>query len=213
MPAHQPPASHTTRTPHTAWAYIRESKDASASGHSPDTQERLCRALAAEKGLILTHIALEITSGASMSQRPTWKRVQRAALRHEFDALIIWEYARISRNMADWMHFISRALAAGVEVYSTDPQEKTINWHTPVGRAMLAMTGSFNENEREKNPPAHDGERAHARLEGDAAGGRQSSLRLLVGGRRVRDGGDRRKPSTQGAPRARRAGSVQDAGN
>jgi DNA invertase Pin-like site-specific DNA recombinase len=140
----------STPTTKTAWVYIRESKDASAAGHNPDNQERLCRALADAKGLTIVHTALEIKPAASMKKRPTWRTVQRAALRHEFDALIVWEYSRIARNTTDWMHFISRALAAGVDVHSTDKQEAAIDWHKPMGIGMLAMVGSFNEMERLK---------------------------------------------------------------
>jgi DNA invertase Pin-like site-specific DNA recombinase len=91
----------TTSPTKTAWVYIRESKDASASGHSPDTQLRLCRELASEQGVSVTRVALEIKPGSSMSKRPTWKQVERAALRHDFDALLVWEYSRISRNTSD----------------------------------------------------------------------------------------------------------------
>ncbi len=141
----------TATTPvRTAWVYIRESKDASAAGHNPDNQERLCRALAEAEGLTILHTAVEIKPAASMKKRPTWRAVQRAALRHEFDALIVWEYSRIARNTTDWMHFISRALSAGVDVLSTDKQEAAIDWHKPMGVGMLAMVGSFNEMERLK---------------------------------------------------------------
>ncbi len=75
----------------------------------------------------------------SMKKRPIWRHVQRAALRQQFDALVVWEYSRIARNTADWLHFINQALNAGVEVYSTDAQEKQIDWHTSMGRAMLGV--------------------------------------------------------------------------
>src|SRR5262249_1112885 len=119
-------------------------------GHGADTQERLCREVADIHGLQVVQLALEVGSAASMSKRRTWRQVQRAALRHEFDALIVWEYSRISRNTADWLELISRALCVGVEVLSADKQEVAIDWYSPMGRAMLAMIGSVNEMEREK---------------------------------------------------------------
>jgi DNA invertase Pin-like site-specific DNA recombinase len=48
------------------------------------------------------------------------------------------------------MHLVSRAVNAGVNVYSTDKQERMLDENTTVGRTALAMIGGFNEMAREK---------------------------------------------------------------
>ncbi|HET8907096.1 MAG TPA: recombinase family protein [Ktedonobacterales bacterium] len=140
-----PQGSSPSAHARTAWIYVRESQMLSASGWGPDTQKRLCEELAAEYGYTETRIFFEVKSGATMKKRPTWQYVQRGVLRHECDALIVWQYSRIARKQSDWAHFIDRAINAGVTVLSTDPKERQWDWNTPQGRFALSVIGGVNE--------------------------------------------------------------------
>jgi site-specific DNA recombinase len=128
--------------PKTAWIYVRESGDDSASGHNPENQERLCRELAAERGYFVERVLWEVESARTAGKRKVWLSIRKAMRRHVFDVLVVWKYSRLHRNFVNQARMVAEARASGVEVLS---QQEPFDRGSKYGRMMLYYVGIYNE--------------------------------------------------------------------
>lgn len=126
----------------TAWIYVRESDDEQLAGHSPETQERLCRELAEREHLTVTRIIWESGSARSIRQRKGWQETHKAIKRHEMDVLLVWKYSRLHRNFFNQVRTLADAKQSGVDILSA---VEPIDASSKYGKAMLAFIGIFNE--------------------------------------------------------------------
>jgi Resolvase, N terminal domain len=128
QPRPTPPATnapYATRAPATGWLYIRESREDQMAGHSPETQERLCRELAAKEGITITRVIVESGTARTARTRKGWQEVRRGMRQHAFDVLLVWKYARMHRNLGQQLQTFARAKANGIRILAqADPRDE-----------------------------------------------------------------------------------------
>jgi site-specific DNA recombinase len=141
-PASYPAAVTHAPAPKTAWLYIRESREDQMAGHNPETQERLCRELAAKEGLTITRRIVEAGTARTARTRKGWQEVRRGMRRHEFDVLLVWKYSRMHRNLMNQLQTFARAKANGIRILAqADPRDEG----DKLSKMSIYITGMFNE--------------------------------------------------------------------
>jgi len=137
-------SSASASAPKTAWLYVRESTGEQLSGHSPETQERLCRELAAQEGLRVTRTVVEAGSARSARTRKGLQAVLKGMRRGEFDVLLIWKYSRLHRNLMNQLQMFALAKAHNIRILAAaDPRDEG----DKLSKMSIYITGLFNEME------------------------------------------------------------------
>ncbi len=141
----QHPALHPAHTAApTGWLYIRESDPKQLGGHSPETQERLGRDLAAREGVTITRVLWEANSARTARQRKAWQTVLHGIRQHEFDVLLVWKYSRMHRNLMGQLQTFALARAHNVRILAAaDPRDEG----DKLSKMSIYITGMFNEME------------------------------------------------------------------
>jgi site-specific DNA recombinase len=130
-----------------AAVYIRVSTGGQErEGTSLESQERLCRERAAAEGYEVVHLFRDVLSGADPN-RPEYNAMLDAAIRNEFDAIVIYALDRFGRDTLMVVSSLRSLDEAGVKVISVRGQ---IDRDTPEGRMMTNIEAAFAEMERAK---------------------------------------------------------------
>ena len=102
-----------------AAAYARYSTD-SQTENSIAYQMEAIETYCARHGLTLVKkYCDEAKTGTSISKRDGFQQLLRDAERHLFDAIVIYDISRGSRNIVDWFSFRKQMLRLNIEVFST----------------------------------------------------------------------------------------------
>jgi len=84
-------------------------------------------------------------SGGNLN-RPSFKKMMKAAGEHKFKAIVVYRLDRISRNVSDFSGLIEELSKLGIGFVSIREQFDT---GTPMGRAMMYIASVFSQLERE----------------------------------------------------------------
>lgn len=116
---------------------------------SVDNQERMCREYAdfRFKGQVESFEAYsdEGLSGAN-TDRPGLKRLLSDVEDGRIDALIVYQLDRLSRDVKDFANIYDKLAEKGVMFISL---KESIDTNTPIGKAMMFITATFAQMERE----------------------------------------------------------------
>jgi len=116
---------------------------------SVDNQERMCREYAEVryKNEIESFISYsdEGLSGAN-TNRPGLKQLLSDVEDGQIDALIVCQLDRLSRDVKDFANIYSKLEEKGVMFISL---KESIDTNTPIGKAMMFITATFAQMERE----------------------------------------------------------------
>ena len=103
-----------------AVAYVRESTARQAEErYSPDAQRRAIEKFAEEKGHTLIGEYFDVMSGTK-EQRPEWQRLMEAAVRHEFQAVLVFHSTRWGRDWRVTPYYTKKLIDLGVVVIFLD---------------------------------------------------------------------------------------------
>ncbi len=102
-----------------ACAYARYSTDhqtENSIAYQMDKIQKYC----SENGItLIAFYSDEAQSGTNMD-RPGFQSMISAAKRHEFDAIVIYDISRGSRDVGDWFHFRKQMAVLGIQVISAN---------------------------------------------------------------------------------------------
>ncbi|MCI8892996.1 MAG: recombinase family protein, partial [Eubacterium sp.] len=121
----------------------------SDNSDSVDNQERMCREYAdfRFKDQVESFEAYsdEGLSGAN-TDRPGLKRLLSDVEDGRIDALIVYQLDRLSRDVKDFANIYDKLAEKGVMFISL---KESIDTNTPIGKAMMFITATFAQMERE----------------------------------------------------------------
>ena len=80
------------------------------------------RKYCAENGITITATYIDRAESGTNTDREDFQRMLSAAKRREFDAVVIYDISRGSRDVADWFNFRKQMMALGVKVISATQQ-------------------------------------------------------------------------------------------
>ena len=86
-----------------------------------------------------------ISGAKGRDQRPAFDRLQKGAVRKDFDMVAAWSVDRLGRSLQHLVEFLGEINASGVDLYL---HQQGINTGTPAGKALFQMCGVFAEFER-----------------------------------------------------------------
>lgn len=86
-----------------------------------------------------------ISGGKGRDQRPAFDKLQKGAVRKDFDMVAAWSVDRLGRSLQDLVGFLNEIHASGADLYL---HQQGINTGTPAGKALFQMCGVFAEFER-----------------------------------------------------------------
>lgn len=102
----------------TAAAYARYSTD-KQTGNSIDYQLSAIRSYCRDHDINITATYTDEAETGTNADRPGFQMLLSAARRHEFNAIIIYDITRGSRDVGDWFQFRKTMAMLGVEVHAT----------------------------------------------------------------------------------------------
>lgn len=110
-------------------------------GFSLRHQEIECRKFAQENGYEVDKVFIEEGESAKTQDRTQLQKLIQYSVENskELDALIIWKYDRLTRNLSDQMALAKNFSSLGIRVLSVTEN----NEETPVGNLMRNIIGSF----------------------------------------------------------------------
>ncbi len=147
-----------------AGCYIRVSSDEQARGMGPDMQRTRCRALCESKGHDLVALFEGLGESGRTLDRPSMNALRQAAKAGEIDVVVCYRLDRMARKAADLLRLWEELASCGVELASAT---ESVDTSTPMGRAMMGMTGVFAQMESELiQERTSDGKREKARQGG-----------------------------------------------
>ncbi len=86
-----------------------------------------------------------ISGAKGRDQRPAFDKLQKGAVRKDFDMVAAWSVDRLGRSLQHLVEFLGEINASGVDLYL---HQQGINTATPAGRALFQMCGVFAELEK-----------------------------------------------------------------
>ena len=86
-----------------------------------------------------------ISGAKGRDQRPAFDKLQKGAVRKDFDMVAAWSVDRLGRSLQDLVGFLKEIHASGADLYL---HQQGINTGTPAGKALFQMCGVFAEFER-----------------------------------------------------------------
>ena len=86
-----------------------------------------------------------ISGAKGRDQRPAFDKLQKGAVRKDFDMVAAWSVDRLGRSLQDLVGFLNEIHASGADLYL---HQQGINTGTPAGKALFQMCGVFAEFER-----------------------------------------------------------------
>ena len=86
-----------------------------------------------------------ISGAKGRDQRPAFDKLQKGAVRKDFDMVAAWSVDRLGRSLQHLVEFLGEINASGVDLYL---HQQGINTGTPAGKALFQMCGVFAEFER-----------------------------------------------------------------
>ncbi|WGI19246.1 recombinase family protein [Latilactobacillus sakei] len=130
-----------------AVAYVRVSTvDQAENGYSIDAQINNIKQFCAKTGYELAHVYADRgISGKSTKKRVQLKQMLEDIKDNKFDAVVVWKYSRLARNLKDLLVFVDQFERNNVAFYSVD---ESFDTSTIAGKMMLQILGSFAEMER-----------------------------------------------------------------
>lgn len=119
----------------------------STASQNTDNQLNELRAVAENRGwLVVGEYVDEAISGSKgRDQRPAFDRLQKAAIRGEFDSVAAWSVDRLGRSLRDLLDFLGEIQASEVDLYL---HQQGVDTSTPAGKALFQMLGVFAEFEK-----------------------------------------------------------------
>lgn len=130
-----------------ALIYCRVSSESQEDNTSLQSQEVACIAEAKRRGYQIAQVTKEVFTGSEILDRPKFKVELQKILAREYDAVIVYDVDRFSRDNIGQLLFVTDQISkAGVElIFVLAPLDKT-----PEGQLMLAVKGYAAQNERLK---------------------------------------------------------------
>ena len=86
-----------------------------------------------------------ISGAKGRDQRPAFDKLQKGAVRKDFDMVAAWSVDRLGRSLQDLVNFLGDIQTSKVDLYL---HQQGINTETPTGKLMFQMIGMFAEFER-----------------------------------------------------------------
>lgn len=86
-----------------------------------------------------------ISGAKGRDQRPAFDKLQKGAVRKDFDMVAAWSVDRLGRSLQDLVGFLNEIHSCGADLYL---HQQGINTGTPAGKALFQMCGVFAEFER-----------------------------------------------------------------
>ena len=123
--------------------YARVSTD----GQTTENQLRELRIVAGRNGwpIVQEFIDQGISGAKGREQRPAFDALWKAAIRKEFDVVMVWAVDRLGRSLTHLVSFLSEIHAKKVDLFI---HQQGIDTTTPAGKALFGMMGVFAEFER-----------------------------------------------------------------
>ena len=123
--------------------YARVSTD----GQSVDNQLQELRQVAKRHDWQIVHEFVDqgVSGAKGRTQRPSFDKLCKAAMRREVDLIAAWSVDRLGRSLQHLITFLGEIHAKGVGLYL---HQQGIDTTTPSGKAMFQMCGVFAEFER-----------------------------------------------------------------
>lgn len=131
---------HCQTKPRRAAIYAR----VSTGQQDTENQLRVLRDVAERAGWGIVHEYRETASGAS-TRRPELDRMLADAARRRFDVVMVWDISRLGRSLRDLLNTFETLRAVKVDLMI---QQQGIDTATPLGEAMMQMSGIFAQFER-----------------------------------------------------------------
>lgn len=119
----------------------------STVSQTTDNQLVELRSLAEKMGWIIVGEFIDhaISGSKGRDQRPAFDKLQKGAVRKDFDMVAAWSVDRLGRSLQDLVGFLSEIHESGVDLYL---HKQGINTGTPAGKALFQMCGVFAEFEK-----------------------------------------------------------------
>ncbi len=130
--------------------YLRVSTEDQKKNYSFRFQERDCRALIEELGMILNdekHIVKDAYTGMDWRERPELTHILEMAKRQEFDILVMWKLDRFARKGIHQSIIREELKYHGVSILTLDPDEHADD-ESPLGEVIRSIYGFVAETER-----------------------------------------------------------------
>lgn len=140
------PNNATSSTKMRVAIYCRVSSAGQEDNSSLDTQERGCRAFAAERGWAVAAVYREVHTGADLFERSELTQLRDAMRRGAFDVLLVHALDRLSRKQTHQGLILSEAEYADVRWASVTEDLDD----SPQGQILRAVIGGMAELERLK---------------------------------------------------------------
>ena len=86
-----------------------------------------------------------ISGAKGRDQRPAFDKLQKGAVRKDFNMVAAWSVDRLGRSLQHLVEFLGEINASGVDLYL---HQQGINTGTPAGKALFQMCGVFAEFEK-----------------------------------------------------------------
>lgn len=153
--------------------YIRVSTlDQAREGYSLEMQETTLKRWCVEHNYEIYDLYADRgISAKDIIHRPEMQRLIADAQHGCFQVVVFWALSRFSRSVADLYSTLSLFQSWGVSMYS---YTESIDMTTPMGRAMIGITGAFAQLERELT-----GERVLAAMTTRARQGKRTCSEIL----------------------------------
>ena len=116
-------------------------------GYSLEAQERECTKFAENQGFEAEKIFIERGESAKTTDRTELQKLIKYSVENKksLDALIIWKYDRLARNLSDQTELVKHFSSLGIRVLSVTEN----NEDNSVGRLMRNIIGSFAQYEND----------------------------------------------------------------
>ena len=113
---------------------------------NPETQLQDLRELSSSRGWEIVGEHVDHASAGDFTQQTSWLGLLKNAMRHRFDAVLVWRLDRAFRDLLHGALDLQQLQAAGVGFVSM--QEEFIDTTTPSGRFMFEITVAWAALER-----------------------------------------------------------------
>lgn len=134
----------------TAVIYARISKDEAGESLGVERQERLCRQLATDRGLIVAEVVVDNDASAYTvkRKRPGFERLVDMLTRTEVDSVIVYHADRLYRRTTDLERLVTVVESAGAQVHTVAAGD--VDLSTASGRMVARMLGAAAQHESER---------------------------------------------------------------
>lgn len=113
---------------------------------SPDLQRTAIEAYAESRGMVMAEWVEALDESGSQTRSPWWRRLDQAVQRvedREFDAILVWKFARAARHRRQWAVALDRVETAGGVLESATEQLDTRTSTGRLARGMLAELAAW----------------------------------------------------------------------